>query len=63
MSQLFITETIEYDITELKYLLFYPMNNKGFVNLCIMKDQKSFNDNFLIEVKDLSIGKDDLNYY
>ena len=49
MAPLFITETIENHINEFNYLIFKTFN-KGFVKLCILKDQKSFNDNFLIEV-------------
>ena len=49
MTPLFITKTIEYHFNELNYLIFKPFN-KGCVKLCILKDQKSFNDNFLIEV-------------
>ena len=48
MAPLFITETIENHINELYYLIFKPFN-KGFVKLCVLKDQKSFNDNFLMK--------------
>ena len=50
MAPLFITETIEYHLNELNYLIFKPFN-KGFVKLCILKDQKSFDDNFLMKYK------------